>query len=367
MLARPKERQKSGPPRRGTGGDRAAPWPPRAHVIGRRSTKSPTVVTNGGSADAILCASPATTTRGEPGHSTKPIASAPARTAASASSTLVMPQILTRVRGMANYASMVRGLVIPVRARPPEAHCAPPRGAATTGSVGAHHSSSAIARESRSSLPSYSAPVRASCANVGAAPCGTARESSRSSRGSARADYPSARRCCGSCGVGTIGAEFEANIRRCRDGASTACASATRWHSAAREAKSRACRPARCVLLLARHELRWYQPPPCGERRATSRVPGIGLWRRTASKRALNSPPPDAPEQPTSSAGSNDATHPAVSGRAARLRNEPPSSSRHADRCGLPRPCGPAHPRSPRVPARARPARRGRPAAIASR
>ncbi len=65
---------------------------------GSGSTNSPTIVTKGGIAAAIAAAFAASTARAVPDQNTKPIASAPARAAASPSSTRVMPQILTRVR-----------------------------------------------------------------------------------------------------------------------------------------------------------------------------------------------------------------------------------------------------------------------------
>src|SRR5262249_17143918 len=58
--------------------------------------------------EAIARACSSETFRGEPGHNTKPIASAPTRAAASASSTRVMPQILTRVRVIACEGSCKR-------------------------------------------------------------------------------------------------------------------------------------------------------------------------------------------------------------------------------------------------------------------
>jgi hypothetical protein len=58
-------------------------------------TKTPTAVTNGGNFAAIVRARCGSMKRGLFGQNTKPIAPAPAATAASASSSRVMPQIFT--------------------------------------------------------------------------------------------------------------------------------------------------------------------------------------------------------------------------------------------------------------------------------
>src|SRR3990172_9816100 len=78
-----------------------APSPTRPAIFLTTSigwlTKTPTGVTKGGRLETIVRARDASMNRGLSGHNTKPSASAPARTATSASAIRVMPQIFTSI------------------------------------------------------------------------------------------------------------------------------------------------------------------------------------------------------------------------------------------------------------------------------